>query len=284
VAPAAESAPPEATAKPLDTPTAPKPKAAKPAKPRVSDLAAGAVLRDSGGPELSFVPAQLARDGRQFDVGHAFALGRHEVTRREYAAFASATGRAAAKCREPHSPLSLLRKLSWREPGFDQDDSHPVVCVSWDDANAYVQWLSRLTHARYRLPTHAEWAHATHWNSSKGQACELGNTADVPARRGEAAPCSDGYANTAPVGKFKPNQLGIRDLVGNVSEWTRDCKNGKADDSSCKDRMFSGSSWRDAPGGAIDVQDDAGVDVGYTTIGFRLLRELDDDNIPAGVK
>jgi formylglycine-generating enzyme required for sulfatase activity len=284
VAPAAESAPPEPTAKPPDTPTVPKPKAAKAAKPRVSDLAAGAALRDSGGPELSFVPAQLARDGRQFDVDHAFALGRFEVTRREFAVFASATGRAAAKCREPHSPLSLLRKLSWREPGFDQDDSHPVVCVSWDDANAYAQWLSARARARYRLPTHAEWAHATHWNSSKGQACELGNMADAPARRGEAAPCSDGYANTAPVGKFKPNQLGIRDLVGNVSEWTRDCKNGKADDNSCKDRLFSGSSWRDAPGGAIDVQDDAGVDVGYTTIGFRLLRELDDENIPASVK
>jgi formylglycine-generating enzyme required for sulfatase activity len=284
LAPAAGSAPAESASKPPDAPKAPKPKPATPAKRRVSDLAAGAALRDNSGPELSFVPAQLAREGQQFDVGHAFALGRHEVTRREYAAFASATGRAAAKCREPHSPLSLLRKLSWREPGFDQDDSHPVVCVSWDDANAYAQWLSTLTHARYRLPSHAEWAHATHWNSSKGQACELGNTADAPTRRGEAAPCSDGYANTAPVGKFKPNQLGIRDLVGNVSEWTRDCKNGKADDSSCKDRMFSGSSWRDVPGGAIDVQDDAGVDVGYTTIGFRLLRELDDDNIPAGVK
>ncbi len=283
VAPAAESAPPEAAAKP-DPPKAPKPKPAKPAKLRVSDLAAGAALRDSGGPELSFVPAELARDGRKFDVGHPFALGRYEVTRREYAAFASATGRAAAKCREPHSPLSLLRKLSWREPGFDQDDSHPVVCVSWDDANAFAQWLGTRTRARYRLPTHAEWAHATHWNSSKGQACELGNMADAPTRRGEAAPCSDGYANTAPVGKFKPNQLGIRDLVGNVSEWTRDCKNGNADDNSCKDRMFSGSSWRDAPGGAIDVQDDAGVDVGYTTIGFRLLREIDDDNIPASVK
>jgi formylglycine-generating enzyme required for sulfatase activity len=281
---ASQSASPEAAAKPPDAPKAPKPKPAKPAKPSVSDLATGAALRDSGGPELSFVSAELARDGQRFDVGHAFALGRFEVTRREYAAFASATGRAAAKCREPHSPLSLLRKLSWREPGFDQDDSHPVVCVSWDDANAYAQWLSTRTHARYRLPTHAEWAHATHWNSSKGQACELGNMADAPARRGEAAPCSDGYANTAPVGKFKPNQLGIRDLVGNVSEWTRDCKNGKADDSSCKDRMFSGSSWRDAPGGAIDVQDDAGVDVGYTTIGFRLLRELDDENIPASVK
>jgi formylglycine-generating enzyme required for sulfatase activity len=158
------------------------------------------------------------------------------------------------------------------------------VCVSWDDANAYAKWLSTLTHARYRLPTHAEWAHATHWNSSRAGACELGNIADASTRRGEAASCSDGFANTAPVGKFKPNQVGIRDLVGNVSEWTRDCKNGKPDDNSCKERMFSGSSWRDAPGGAIDVQDDAGFDVGYTTIGFRLLRELDDDNIPASVK
>jgi formylglycine-generating enzyme required for sulfatase activity len=278
-APGAESAPPAA---PLDPPKAPKPP--KPARPHLSDLAAGAALRDSGGPELSFVPAQLARDGRQFDVGHAFALGRYEVTRREYAAFASATSRAASKCREPHSPLSLLRKLSWREPGFDQDNSHPVVCVSWDDANAYAQWLGTLTHGRYRLPTHAEWAHATHWNSSKADACDLGNMAAAPSRRGEAAPCIDGFVNTAPVGKFKPNPIGIRDLIGNVSEWTRDCKNGKPDDNACQDRMFSGSSWRDEPGGAIDVQDDAGFDVGYTTIGFRLLRELDDDNIPAGVK
>ena len=141
------------------------------------------------------------------------------------------------------------------------------------------------THARYRLPTHAEWVHATHRNASKVAACGQGNLADGSVlRRGDAAACADGFAYTAPVGKFKPNQLGIHDLVGNVSEWSLDCKNGNRGDTGCKERMFSGSSWRDDPGGKLDAQDDAAFDVGYTTIGFRLLRELDNDDIPAGVK
>jgi hypothetical protein len=259
-----ESAAPEPTAK-----------APEPTRPRRADLAAGASLRDRGGPELAFVPALLMREGQRFDAGHAFALGRYEVTRREYAAFVKATSRAAAKCREARSPLSLLRKLSWREPGFAQDDAHPAICVSWVDANAYAQWLGTRTHARYRLPTHAEWVHATHWNSGRVAACAQGHM---------AAACRDGFAYTAPVGKFKPNQLGIYDLVGNVSEWTLDCKSGSRDDRNCQDRMFSGNSWRDDAGTSLDAQDDAAFDVGYTTIGFRLLRELDGDNIPAGGK
>jgi formylglycine-generating enzyme required for sulfatase activity len=240
----------------------------------MSDLAAGTSLRDPDGPGLVFVPANDA-------AGHPFALQRHEVTRAEYAAFATATNRAASKCREPHSPLSLLRKLSWHDPGFTQDDTHPAVCVSWADANAYAQWLGTRLHATYRLPTHAEWVRADRPVADKDDACALGNLADA-ARRGETA-CNDGFANTAPVGKFKANALGIHDLIGNVSEWTIDCKGGKRDDK-CDEHMFSGSSWRDDRGTDPNTQDDAGSDVGYTTIGFRVLRELDDDNIPAGGK
>jgi formylglycine-generating enzyme required for sulfatase activity len=255
-----------------------------PPKPHLADLAAGAMLRDRGGPELAFVPAKASSGGQAFD-GPAFALGRYEVTRREYAAFASASGRNASRCREPHSPLSLLRKLSWREPGFDQDDSHPVVCVSWADANAYAEWLGKRLHARYRLPTAAEWIHASRWNSSAQPGCAQSNLADEKnslLHRDDETACSDGFAHTAPVGKFKPNRLGIHDLVGNVSEWTLDCKGGGKGD--CEDHMFIGSSWRDDSDRAPDAEDDAGSDVGYTTIGFRLLRELDDDNLPASIK
>jgi formylglycine-generating enzyme required for sulfatase activity len=270
----------------------PTPKPAPPPAPRLADLAPGTRLRERGGPELAFVSALFSRGGQQEDIGHPFALALYEVTRGEYAAFASETGRDATKCREPHSPLSVLRKLSWREPGFDQNDSHPVVCVSWADANAYAQWLGARMHARYRLPSRAEWLHATRWNAASPGICAPGNVADDKRAvfgRSQASACSDGFAYTAPVGQFKPNQIGIHDLVGNVSEWMRDCKSaartGKSDDSACSERLFSGSSWRDsATDQRIDFVDDAGVDVGYTTIGFRVLREFDGDKIPPIVK
>jgi len=291
-----------ASAQPATVPQAPAPASAAdnagaakpepPPAPRLGDLAPGTRLRDRGGPELAFVPALFSRGGQRQDIGHPFALARYEVTRGEYAAFARATGRDAAKCREPRSPLSVLRKLSWREPGFDQNDSHPAVCVSWADANAYVQWLGTRLHAHYRLPSRAEWLHAARWNAASPGICAQGDLADDKRAlfgRGQATGCSDGFAFTAPVGQFKPNQIGIHDLVGNVSEWMRDCKSaartGKNDDGACPERLFSGSSWRDsATDQRLDVVDDAGVDVGYTTIGFRVLREFDGDKIPPIVK
>ena len=283
------AAPATATATTSADAGAPATKPPDPPKPRLATLAAGAVLHDHGGPELAYVPAASTPEAA--DGAHGFAIGRYEVTRREYAAFVSATGREAAKCREPHSPLSAFRKLSWREPGFTQDDTHPVVCVSWTDANAYTQWLSARTREPYRLPTRAEWLRATHWNSAKISACAQGNLADdkrAVFHRDDAGGCSDGFEHTAPVGRFKPNQIGIYDLIGNVSEWTRDCKDAarsKGDDASgCKEHLFAGSSWRDDASRGFDFEDDAEADIGYTTIGFRLLREVDDNNIPAAAK
>ena len=85
-----------------------------------------------------------------------FAAMRREVTRGEFARFASATGRAAALCRERLSLLRIVKPRSWREPGFAQGDGQSVVCVSWTDANAYAQWLGRTTGQSYRLPNAAE--------------------------------------------------------------------------------------------------------------------------------
>jgi formylglycine-generating enzyme required for sulfatase activity len=173
--------------------------------------------------------------------------------------------------------------LSWREPGFEQDDNHPVVCVSWADAAAYAAWLGERLHARYRLPTRAEWMHAARLAPPRGECLSANLSDDKNALlHGDGdAGCSDGFAHTAPVGKFKPNRLGLYDMVGNVSEWTGSCSNGG---DACDDHLFIGNSWRDDADRPAGEGGDAADDVGYTTIGFRLVRELDDDNLPASIR
>ena len=88
--------------------------------------------------------------------GHIVAVGRNEVSRADYRRFAAATRRTPALCRERASLLRMLAPRDWTSPGFAQDDTHAVVCVSWNDAEAYLRWLSERNGRRYRLPTAAE--------------------------------------------------------------------------------------------------------------------------------
>ena len=131
----------------------------------------------------------------------------------EYRAFASATGGGAGDCSGG----------SWRNLSFPQTDRHPVTCVSWDDAQAYVTWLSRTTGARYRLPTEAEWERAA---SGSQRGCD----SERPGIRG-----------TCPVGSYGSNAAGLLDMVGNLWEWTEDCWEGN-----CGRRVVRGGSWVDA--------------------------------------
>ena len=78
------------------------------------------------------------------------------VSRAEYARFAEVNGREPALCRERISLLRVLAPRDWTTPGFEQRDADPVVCVSWEDADAYAQWLSRRDGHRYRLASAAE--------------------------------------------------------------------------------------------------------------------------------
>ena len=145
--------------------------------------------------------------------GSNLAMGRYEVTVGEYRAFVSATGAGAGDC---------VGTWSWRAPGFPQTDRHPVTCVSWDEAQAYVSWLSRTTGMGYRLPTEAEWDRAA-----------------VGSQRG----CDDNgrveYEGTCPVGSYGSNAAGLSDMVGNLQEWTADCVEGD-----CGRRVARGGTWR----------------------------------------
>ncbi|MCA9485199.1 MAG: SUMF1/EgtB/PvdO family nonheme iron enzyme, partial [Nitrospina sp.] len=122
----------------------------------------------------------------------------------------------------------------FRTPGFAQSDDHPVVCVNWEDANAYAAWLSRKTDAHYRLPTEAEWEYLARAGSQdsfafgddEGRLCQYANGADRGLGPSWNANrwCADGTTiGTARVGAYRPNAFGLMDTHGNVHEWVADC-------------------------------------------------------------
>jgi serine/threonine-protein kinase PpkA len=237
---------------------------------------AGDKLQDSDGPELSFVPARVPNSR----VEQAFALMRTEVTRGEYAAFAAQTRRSPARCRSRLSPLQLLDKRQWNEPGFEQAGNHPVLCVSYEDAQAYAKWLSQRTGQRYRLPTLNEWRHAAQGTGS-GVLCASGNVADRSAGGSTALDCDDGRRNSAPVRAYRANALGVHDLIGNASEWTLACgESGNPvarllENERCPRRAAAGLSWRDGRNSAaLTHVQMLEPDRGYDDVGFRLLREM----------
>jgi formylglycine-generating enzyme len=194
----------------------------------------------------------MGSDGAGFDgprqriaIAKAFRLGKYEVTRGEFAAFVEATGYQ----RPPDPQLPREPTERWRRPGFEQTDRHPVVNVSWQDAQAYVAWLRKTTGKNYRLPSEAEWEYAAragtttprYWGDV-AEACRYANIADIDYREatrtsttGVAAardftfPCKDGHVHSAPVGSFQANAWGFHDMLGNAQEWTLDCWNDRLD-------------------------------------------------------
>ena len=182
-----------------------------------------------------------------------FSIG--DTRRKDYAAYAAAN-RAVNE--------------DWKSPGFEQSDDHPVVNVSWNDAKAFCQWLSKKEARTYRLPTDHEWSLAvgvgdredpqaspksknsriagifpwgTQWPPPKGS----GNFADIALRKIiPSHDCEiiegfdDGFATTSPIITFAPNPLGLYDMAGNVWQW---CEDGY--DPKQKPRVLRGGSWGD---------------------------------------
>ena len=127
-------------------------------------------------------------------------------------------------------------RYDWQNPGFAQTDRHPVVNVTWGDAKAMAQWLSKLEGRTYRLPTEAEWEYAArattrtryHSGDDPQSLGSVANTFDAKAKpywpklAQHALKGDDGFAFTAPVARFKPNAFGLYDMHGNAWEWTND--------------------------------------------------------------
>ncbi len=214
-------------------------------------------------------------------AGGKTAVARHDVTRGEFRRYWNAAGRAAfagkePACRDRESFFRSSRDRTWQSPGFDQDDSHPVVCVSWAEAAAYAQWLSHQTGKRYRLLSVAEFNQLAARATSD---CKTANLADAAFNRKydshDGASCDDGFADTAPATHFQSG--GVHDASGNVRVWVAACGNGSAVPSAggCRDYLAKGRSWMSAPKDAATGGDSFGADVGLNSVGVRVAREVD---------
>jgi len=149
--------------------------------------------------ELDKVGRGRAEAGQiKINISQSFAMGRTEVTRAQYAAFVMDAGYDPETkfCRiwdQVGRRFSDVPKRNWNDPGLlsTARDDHPVTCVSWDDALAYTQWLSKQTGKRYRLPSEVEWEYAARagsnkkrfWSDDASEGCAYANTYDLTASR-----------------------------------------------------------------------------------------------------
>jgi len=222
----------------------------------------------------------------------AFALGKTEVTVEEYLVFLRQTGYQPAPCNH-------LLGLAWRSPryglayppGFVESPQQPAVCLSWDDAQAYIAWLNAKVGAPhsgpYRLPSEAEWEYAARAGTSTARWWG----AAIGGANANCNGCGSRWDNSqfAPAGSFGPNPFGLYDMLGNVWQWTEDCWNpsyrgAPADGTAwtsgdCARRVLRGGSWSNLPkfirAAARSSGGAPGQDVDYSgDAGFRVARSI----------
>ena len=249
------------------------------------------------------------------EVSQPFAVGVHEVTRGQWREFENSTRYSTGdSCwTYENGDWRLRRGRSWQNPGFTQNDDHPVVCVSWDDAQAYVNWLSEKTGQGYRLLSESEWEYiaraetmtSRYWGDDRSEQCSHANGADQStvreyehiwerygSDRWRAAPCDDGYPHTAPTGTFTKNGFGLYDVLGNAWEWVEDCpsddyRNSPTDQGAHRTivdcgfgghhpRRFRGGGWSSSPASLRAARRDK-LDKSDRTsdLGFRVVRADD---------
>jgi len=218
---------------------------------------------------------------RLITITRPFYMGIHPVTRGQFASFvqdanyttqAEQAGWAFAWS---GSRWEKVAGACWRKCGFEQDDDHPVVCVSFDDAVEFCGWLSRRSGRNVRIPTEAQWEYACRagtnsvflWGDDPNGGEGWCNGADASAAKRQPLrmvfPWDDGFAFTSPVGRFRPNALGLYDMVGNAWQWTGDwfdlgfrwghqwrtIRYDPTGASAGSHKAVRGGSWMDGPAG-----------------------------------
>ncbi|VFN04444.1 MAG: Formylglycine-generating enzyme, required for sulfatase activity, contains SUMF1/FGE domain, partial [Candidatus Kentron sp. G] len=221
-------------------------------------------------------------------ISNAVALGRYEVTNREYVTFLNDLNPPGRKVRlwiktkaeEPSSHIARVANAYRVTIGYAR---HPVVNVSWLGAIAYAGWITGKTGRRFRLPTEAEWEYAT--RAGTNSQYWWGNR--VGKNHANCDGCDDrwGGKGTAPVGSFPANAFGLHDVHGNVWEWVRDCGDGSyppaptdsraKEGKACKSRIVRGGGWNFKPWYARSAARFRLLPTArQDAVGFRLARDL----------
>jgi formylglycine-generating enzyme required for sulfatase activity len=286
----------------------------------------GEVFRDAPhGPEMVVIPIRGFTMGspadeegrfddegpqREVRIGKGFALGKYAVTVGDFRRFVENSGyRTEAECNPDkgiwtwnakENRWAEIKGKSWRDPGFGQDEHHPAVGVTWNDAQEYLNWLSGVTGKNYRLPSEAEWEyacrgvtpHSRFWGDDPKDAFRYANVADQSLKRKYPRwpwtihDCDDGFAETAPVGNYAPNPFGLHDMLGNVWEWCEDWwndnyegapENGSAWLSGDGDRrVVRGGAWSyDSRSVRAASRNWFDITIRIANVGFRPARTLD---------
>lgn len=213
-----------------------------------------------------------------------FWIGEFEVTVGQFSQFVSETdyrthAEKTGGCWVYDGHWTKKSGASFRSPGFAQSDNHPAGCVSWDDAQAFANWLSDKTGKRYRLPTEAQWEYACR---SAGKPVAYGT--DSGSISHDNANYDHHENKTTPAGHYAANTLGVQDMSGNVWEWTQDIYSDSAYQSgsgstdpvnagTSGNRVVRGGSWSHKPRDARCSNRDSRSPVYHVSyLGFRLVR------------
>lgn len=225
---------------------------------------AGRFLMGTADHEWPGVTDEVLRTERPLhDVGlsRSFLMSQHEVTVGQFRKFvddtgykteAESNGRGGEHLVDADLQFRAAPDYTWRTPGFAQDENHPAVQVTWNDAVAFCEWLSTKERVKYRLPTEAEWEYACRGGSEgwattektrhnlvdqslrdffrrveKGRTSERGDeTQRIQLSNRDGSKSGDDVPFTAPVGSFTANSFGLHDMRGNAAEWCHDYFNG----------------------------------------------------------
>jgi len=238
-----------------------------------------------------------------------FALGQNEVTVAQFREFVRASGYVSdaeklggsSVYEETSGRIVERRGASWQSDysGERAGDSLPVINVSWNDATAYLAWLSARTGKHYRLASETEFEYALRAGSTARYPWGDGDPDRVYGNftgEGDRSPSkrswtnafphySDKYWGPAPVGSFPPDKFGLHDMEGNVSEWVEDCwhdnyvraprDSGAWVNPGCERRVVRGGSWGSDPDqvrSAFRIA--ARTDMRSARVGFRVARDL----------